>query len=112
VADEPRAYTDEEVRTMFLEKVYGIKEYWEKESVTNDTLKGRMEGCVFSIMALLDGSNIDFPAVALIAIPHPSDEDFHKERGENWIEDGTLIGGNVELHDEWSKLRAEKGEFE
>jgi hypothetical protein len=105
---EPRAYTDEEVRQQFLEQVYEIKEFWEKESVSNDTIKGRLEGCVFSILALLDGSNIGFPAVSLIAMPHPDDEEFHKSKGENWIAEGTLIGGDVELHNEWHRVKAEK----
>jgi hypothetical protein len=105
---EPRAYTDEEVRQQFLEKIYEIKEFWQKESVTKDNLKDRMEGCIFSILALLDGSAIEFPAVSLIASPHSDDEEYHKSQGENWIEDGTLIGGNVELHDEWQRLRAKK----
>ena len=104
---EPRAYTDEEVRQQFLEKVYEIKEHWEKESRLT-SVKEKMEGCIFSILALMDGSAIEFPAIALIASPHPDDEEYHKSRGENWIEDGTLIGGDVELHDEWQKLRAEK----
>jgi hypothetical protein len=107
VADEPRAYTDEEVREQFLEKVYDIKEFWEKETKQKST-KDKLEGCIFSILALLDGSSINFPAVALIASPHSDDEEYHKKLGENWIEDGTLIGDNVELHDEWQRLRAEK----
>ena len=104
---EPRAYTDEEVRQQFLEQIYQIKDFWEKES-RNKSLKGKMEGCIFSILALMDGSSGGFPAVALIADPHPDDEEYYKSQGKNWIEDGTPIGGDVELHDEWQKLRAKK----
>lgn len=109
MADKPRAYTEEEARAMFLEKVYEIKEFWEKES-RKETLKEKMEGCIFSIMALLDGSHIGFPAVSLLLDPHSGDKDYHKEQGENWFEPEMEIGDLVELHDEWQKLRAEKDE--
>ena len=111
MADIPRAYTQEEARAMFLERVYEIKKYWEEEP-GKKTLQERMGGCIFSIMALLDGSNIDFPAVSLLLDPHEDDIDFHRDQGDNWFEMGMELTGIHELHDEWQKLRAEKGEFE
>ncbi len=104
---EPRAYTEEEARAMFLEQVYAIKEFWENES-RDKSLKGKMEGCVFSILALIDGSNVSIPAMTLAMNSHPEDKLYHQEQGENWFEDGTEITGNVELHDEWQRLRAKK----
>jgi len=109
VADLPRAYTEEEARAMFLEQIYQIKEFWEKES-RRETLKDKMEGCIFSILALIDGSNIGFPAMSLQLDPHEDDEDYHRKEGENWFEMGMEITGILELHDEWQKLRAEKDE--
>jgi len=104
---EPRAYTEEEARQLFLEQVYEIKEFWENES-RQPKLKDKMEGCVFSILALIDGSNIGIPAMTLAMNPHPEDKAYHQEQGENWFEEGQEITGNVELHDEWQKFRAKK----
>jgi hypothetical protein len=104
---EPRAYTEEEARQLFLEQVYEIMEFWVKESRKSD-LKDKMEGCIFSILALIDGSNIGIPAMTLAMNPHPEDKSYHQGQGENWFEDGLEITGNVELHNEWCRLRAKK----
>ncbi len=104
-----KAITREEARKMFLDEIYSIKEYWEKEEVTNDTIKGRLEGCIFSILVLIDGGHIGFPAMEISMHPHPDDEQYHKDHDENWFEMGQLITDDVvELHDMWAKVRAEK----
>lgn len=102
-----RVITKEEARKMVLEQMYEIKEFWEKES-REKTLKGKMEGCIFSILALLDGSSPGLPMMHISLRPHDDDERYHKANDENWFESGQVINDDVELHNEWAKLRAEK----
>jgi hypothetical protein len=92
----PRAYTEGEVRAMFIYRMRDIAKYW-AESSRNQTVEDRCSGVVFSILALLDGVNGGLPGFKLIPCPHESDEEYLKQRGENWFPDDVDIAG--ELHD-------------
>jgi len=102
-----KARTKEESVEMFLEQIYQTKEFWEKESRCQ-TLKGKMEGLVFSILAMFDGSNAGFPALDISLQPHPDDKQYHQDNDEDWFEPGMVINDEVELHGMWQSLRAEK----
>jgi hypothetical protein len=104
--DEPRQYTREEVRQMFLEHCKSIVHYW--RNVSGFSVSEAMDGVAFSILVALDGGS-DLPGLAVIPIPHDSDEEYLRDEGENWFppwrDDDPLIndisGG---LHEDWHKI--------
>lgn len=91
---EPRAFTAEEVRNQFLEHVRGIAQHWALRP--DKTPEQRCKGAMFSMLSLLDGAAMGFPAVMLSLAPHPDDQAYCREQGDNWYEPGTLI--NHETH--------------
>lgn len=105
-----RAKTKKEVIDEFLETIYSIKEYWEKESRA-ETTKAKLEGCIFSILAMIDGSNANLPAMLISLDPHPSDKQFHKENNEDWFKPNQIINDEASLHNEWCRVRREHDEI-
>lgn len=93
----PRAYTADEIREMFLERVRSIADFWANESKAK-TNKERCDGVAFSILNLLDGTTVGFPACDVLVSPHPDDKAYRKERGENWFEPGTMFNDTL-LHE-------------
>lgn len=90
------AYSENEVRDMFLKKIKSITNCWSNyEAKTN---KERCEGVAFSILALIDGCSLDFPAINMLLAPHPDDKKYCIARDEDYFEEGTLIN-NCCLHD-------------
>jgi hypothetical protein len=94
----PRALTAEEVRARFLDLVHSYVRYWDQEVEGQDT-RERLEGLAFSILVILDGGSVSLPAFAVTPAPHPSDEEFHRSRGEDWFPEGVDIAGD--LHHEF-----------
>ena len=106
MSDKPRAYTKEEAQRAILEQIAHTVDYWEKESRRPDA-RGKLTGLAFSILAMIDGSNIGIPAIDLVLRPHPDDEQYHKDEGENWWEDGMAINDEVHLHEMWHQVYRE-----
>lgn len=92
---DPRAFTPEEVRDQFLHNMRGIAEYWASRS--GKTTQECCKGAIFSVLSLLDGSGMGFPAVSLSLAPHPDDKEYCKKKGENWYEPG-MVFNDAELH--------------
>lgn len=95
--DKPRAYTEEEIRSKFIDKIYCILDFWENESRVT-TVRDKMNGAVFSILAMLDGESIDIPGFKVSPIGTEEDRDYHLAERENYypIEDVDIAGA---LHD-------------
>ena len=98
--NEPREKTMEETRTEFLERVWTMIDYWEKQP---SPLRGKLDGLAFSILTILDGGS-DLPAFIVAPMPHVDDKLYHKERGENWYPENShfdvkadIAGGLHEL---------------
>lgn len=91
-----RAYTEEEMRTMFLEHTRGIISYWtDLVKKGESTYENAIEGVAFSMFTVFDGEDGSLPAMDVIPSPHPSDKKYHQKNGENYwvrknIADGTL----------------------
>ena len=105
----PREYTDDEVQAMFLKHCSAIVNTWAEITEQGRSVTDALEGCVFSILAAIDGSCIDIPSFSLCPRPHPNDQEYHRERGENWFPEDDLdhdIGGS--LHERWYKFRPKK----
>lgn len=98
-ADQPRAWTPDEMKEKFLRLVLATAEEW--AGYPDKTPLGRCEGLAFSLLATFDGESGGFPAVDLALRPHEDDKAFQQGLGENWIEDGTTINATSYLHEEW-----------
>lgn len=94
---EPRAYTEEEVRAQFLAQMRADMEYWLE--LPNKTLKQRMSGFAFTVLATIDGCTIGLPGFRMSPWTHDDDAAYHIEKGENYYTDNIDIGGS--LHEEW-----------
>jgi hypothetical protein len=93
---EPREMTPDELRDEFLDRVRAIVLHWANES-REPTIQGKCDGVAFSILTLLDGCS-DLPCVDLVFRPNDEDKQYHIDRGENWIEDGTTISDMLHEH--------------
>jgi len=96
---DPRAYTAEEVEEMILRHIWTLVGYWDT-MVGERPTRDRLSGLAFSILTMLDGCGMDIPAfklvphpprIELVPDPHPSDEEYHKENGDNWFDPETVI---------------------
>lgn len=96
--EDPRAYTAEEVRDNILGHMRMTARYWASSKIERTTLE-RIEGALFSVLAMLDGDAIGLPAFDIVARPHPEDKAYHQSMGTNWFQDGTVIPGA--LHEHW-----------
>jgi hypothetical protein len=81
---KPRAYTEEEIREKFLRHAWEIIDFW-NNNTPHRTTREKIAGAVFSILSTLDGNSTILPAFMIIPAPHPADENYHRERGENWF---------------------------
>jgi hypothetical protein len=97
-----RAHTKEEVREHFLYYIKSLEKYWLE--LPNKTVEERMDGLIFSILVTFDGESIEFPAMDIVLSPHPSDRQYHIDKGDNWHENGMAINDDVCLHEEWVRL--------
>ena len=98
VIGEPRAYTKEEVRDMFMDKVRSTAQYW-ATIPEGGTIQERCEGTAFSILNIFDGTTMDLPGFDIVARPHPEDKQYCIDEGENYFEDGTVINDDCMLHE-------------
>lgn len=97
---KPEAYTKEEVKSMYLNHMRMLVDYWHNQSQCK-TGRECMEGLVFSILVMLDGGS-SLPAVDLRLSPHETDKEYHTSIGEKHYESGMLIN-DCQLHDLWFK---------
>lgn len=104
---EPRVYTKEEMRDMFMEHLVSILRYWLNEERRPDA-EGKLSGLVFSILVLFDGCSGMMPAFEIVPMPHPSDEAYNKDQGENWwldqneeMKNVMAINDDTALHEMW-----------
>lgn len=110
---EPRAYTKKEMRAMFIAHLTHTAKYWATVDLSRPEFqKGiqeqgealyRLEGFLFSVLVALDGG-AGLPGFDLIPSPHPTDEQYHKDNGQNWWPAGVVIN-NCQLHDIFSTGR-------
>lgn len=96
---EARAKTEDEARAEFLGVIRQLVLYWATHGVGGT--RERLNGLAFSILNIFDGTSSGLPAIDLVLRPHPNDEAFCRDEGENWYQNGQVINSNVMLHDEW-----------
>lgn len=99
-----RAYTKEEIKEKFLRQVQTIIWFWSnpEHSDCGNTFD-RCEGVAFSILALIDGCDLNLPSFKLSPSPCPEDKEYFIEMKENWFPEDVDIAGS--LHDQLKKYR-------
>ena len=80
---KPRELTTDEVRENLLRQVWRLVDYWDKNAPRRD-VHGKLSGLAFSILAMLDGADIDIPRFIVAPCPHEADQSYHEQREENW----------------------------
>ena len=100
-AQVSRAKTVDEMRAEFLDHVIIMVQYW--DGVDGKTKREALSGLAFSLLVALDGGCMGLPAYDLIPSPHPDDEAFAKEEGDNWYPIGTVIN-DCQLHELFCEL--------
>jgi hypothetical protein len=104
--DGPRAWTKEEMRERLFRHIWSAIDFWAKEAKRENT-RDLLSGVVHSVLALLDGSAIGAPGMAIIPFPHKDDEAYHKANGENWWPRPEHRDLTIELHDIGGSLHEE-----
>lgn len=111
-----RKYKKKEVHEMFLKHVTDIAEYWGNLEGKSDI--ERTHGVVHSILALIDGGNINLPQFILAPLPDPSDKEYLIGEGENYFPENHKIESKIkanisgDLHEIFSVMRHHKKEIE
>ena len=100
-----REKTEKEIKKEFLNYVRMLIDYWDTEVTDNNkTIKERLHGLAFSILATIDGESTDFPMFILAPNPHENDKFFNISRDKNYFpeNDENNIEGNISgnLHHE------------
>ena len=106
---EPRAKTAAELRDEFMDMCRGAVGYWAEPGLDRDCT-GRLQGLLHSILCIIDGVTMGIHGFDLVAAPHSEAKEFHRGEGENWSEPGTVINGDVMLHEHlyertWAHLK-------
>jgi len=84
--NKSREFTENEVRAHFLSNVWGIIDYWNNIS---DPSCNRTEGVAFSILSMMDGSNLGIPGFIVTPNSCPEDKEYYIKRNENYYPDNT-----------------------
>jgi hypothetical protein len=79
---EPRQYTEDEVRKIFIQQIWAELNWWEKESRAV-TIHEKLRGLAFSILVTLDGASA-IPGFHVVPCVAPEDKAYYIENGENW----------------------------
>ena len=98
---EPREYTIEEVRDMFLDEIAGIAARLIRDD--NEGKAVAVSKAVFGVLSTLEGSGY-LPFFDVIPSPSAEDREYHRAEGDNWFpNDGRLLTGE-DHHDFSARL--------
>lgn len=96
----PRAVSAEDLRDEFLGTCRLLADHAIAEipSGGRAEVAGAVEGLLRSILSIFDGADEAFPPYDLVARPGPYNKEDRLAEGLNWIEPGTVINADRELH--------------
>lgn len=89
-----REYTENEVREQFLDHVRMMIDYWNNDSITTDT-KEKLSGLAHSILATIDGCNMDLPGFILAPCPCEGDKQYYIDKGENYYTENKNVNCDI-----------------
>lgn len=98
--DQPREYTADECRAMFLDQIAAMVRYWHRERRAT-TAMAKLNGLVHSLLVILDGGSA-LPGFEVRTSPHLDDAESLRAEGENWWPAGVDIAGG--LHHLWPQF--------
>jgi hypothetical protein len=102
-----RKMTEAEVRDALLDHIRAMMDYW--RLLPDKSIKERMDGFAFSILAALDGSSTNLPAFIVAPDPHKEDRDYDISRGKNWFPENHELAVECDLggslHEFWHKTK-------
>ncbi len=101
--------TEEQIRDRFIEHVWALIEYWDKEPRAASQ-RDRLSGLVHSLLVALDGSAAALPGFCVSPSPHPDDRQYNIDEGEDYYpetEEHVDIAGS--LHERLYRWAEENG---
>lgn len=108
--NEDRIYLTEEIKEQFLQRTLEIANYW--ISLEDKTKEESVKGAIFSILAMIDGCNVDIPGFILAPLTSRENQEYALKNGEKYylLNDSERIFNDIagSLHDRFSKLKSEK----
>ena len=103
-----RPYTKEEVVDKFLNLLYAMKIEWANND-SDRTVEEKMEGLIFSILALFDGDSVpELPRLEISLRPEEDHMSYCQQEDEDYFEMGQVFNTDHSLHGCWCKLRNNK----
>jgi hypothetical protein len=90
-------------RERFLALVRGVAQTWGAYDLTDE--RERCNGVVFGVLNIIDGNTGVFPALDLVVRPHPDDQAYRIEEGDNYYPDGLVINEDCALHELYQNPR-------
>jgi len=102
--DSPRAHTADECRERLLRHLDGLVRYMLNES-RQPTAAHKLDLLVFSILSMIDGCSGEMPAFRLTPSPHPDDQQYWEDHGENWWPEDLSNLSDGELHSRWAQRK-------
>jgi hypothetical protein len=90
---EPRVYTHNEIREMFVKHLKAMAGYWATTKLdqpfnsVEEEIKYRCEGVVHSALATIDGCSLGIPGFMMVPYPAPEDKEYHVKEGSNYFPD-------------------------
>lgn len=107
---EPRAMTPEEMRAEMFDHMAGMLAYWRDADLSmkpkeRSEIQYRMECFLFSLLVMFDGGSAALPSFAIAPMPHPEDEAYCRDQGENWWTEEKI--NDTQMHEvfPWEKCR-------
>ena len=93
--DGSGVYTTDEIRTLVIRQLHGLIDYW--LGLPGKTERERLEGVIFSTLALLDGSALLFPGFIVAPCPPKEDQPWLAEQGLRWFpeNDPDAVQGDI-----------------
>lgn len=100
MTEEPRAYTADECRKLLLDQLDAIvRDVVHNEQVAGVERKVRL--AIFSALVIFDGES-GLPAMDIVTAPHPDDEAFRRDQGDDWWPTGVNLADGT-LHERWAR---------
>lgn len=101
---QPREYSLEECRELFLQELGSIADYCLKES-RKETVKEKIDLAIFAVLSLIDGEHGAFPTFALVPTPNSDDVDYYRRNNcKRWPAAVNISDGD--LHHKWWQRRS------
>ena len=102
---EPREYTPQECREMFMSSLSGLVDAGiEDVEVHKKSTKDALISTVFGVLTILEGAT-RLPALSVKTRPCQEDREFLKSQGRNWWPEGVDILRGEDHHQFINKIR-------